>query len=46
MAVDTLPQTYAWRNYEFGYCLNLIRTKGNEDVGRDPCSSSAQIREL
>jgi hypothetical protein len=33
MAVAPIP--YSWKDDEFGYCLNLIRTRGNADVGRE-----------
>jgi hypothetical protein len=35
---------YAWKDYEFGYCLNLIRTQGNADVGRDPKTIASYLR--
>jgi hypothetical protein len=39
-----LISTYAWKDYEFGYCLNLIRTRGNTEVGRDPKTIASYLR--
>ena len=36
--------TYAWKDYEFGYCLNLIRTRGNAEVGHDPKTIASYLR--
>jgi hypothetical protein len=42
-ATTTLPD-YSWKDYEFGYCLNLIRTKGNANVGHDPKTIASYLR--